>query len=277
MTKPSHFICIGAAHWDIIARSVHDMQPGSDVPGTITRQLGGVALNVALALARLNQNVTILTALGSDQPGDDLIAAMRSAGVDCAHTTRTNATTDAYLAIESKGELYGAVADCGALERAGALVLASLVTLRGTIIADCNLSGSVLAALPSETIFVPASPAKAPRLRSVLKSGGILCANRREAEAICDSAFATAAAAAQALIAFGAKSVTITDGPRPVAHHDGTNLVTATPPPLRPTSATGAGDAFLAAHLVALAQGASPQSALEQAVQAAATHIRRPL
>ncbi len=275
--KPVPFICIGAAHWDIIARTGHAMQPGCDVPGTITRQLGGVALNVALALTRLHQDVTILTALGTDQPGNDLIAAMQANGIDCTRITRTNGATDAYLAIESSGEVFGAVADCVALERAGAAVIAALVNLHGTVIADCNLPESVLAALPRDTIFVAASPAKAPRLRAALKSGGILCANRREAEAICDAAFPSAASAAEAIIALGAKSATITDGPRSVACHDGTNLFTATPPSLRPTSATGAGDAFLAAQLVALSHGLDPQSALNQAVQAAANRIARPL
>lgn len=278
MTNSAHFICIGAAHWDIIARSNMAMYPGSDVPGKITRQLGGVALNVALALARQNRNVTILTAIGRDQNGQDLIEAMRQAKLNCGHVTLGNAPTDVYVAIESKGELFGAIADCMALEAAGIALVQPLAQLTGTIVADGNLPESVLAMLPGETIFVPASPSKALRLRSVLRQGkGAVYANRQEAEVLCETAFSDALTAATALVQLGATRATITDGPHRVADCDGAILTTATPPRLSPTTATGAGDTFLAAHLVALHNGHDRQSALDQAVAAAANRIVRQL
>ena len=278
MTKPNHFICIGAAHWDIIARSDVAMYPGSDVPGKVTRQLGGVALNVALALARQDQNVSMLTAIGGDQHGKDLIMAMRQAGLNCAAIATTDTPSDSYVAIEANGELYGAVADCRALESAGLAIVQSLAQLTGTIIADCNLPEIVLAMLPHGTIFVPASPNKASRLRSVLRQGkGAVYANRQEAEVVCETVFSDALKAATALVRLGATRATVTDGPHRVADCDGATLTTATPPTLNPTTATGAGDTFLAVHLVALHSGLDIQSALDLAVAAAANRIVRQL
>ncbi len=276
---PNHFICIGAAHWDIIGRSDATMVFGADVPGRVRRQMGGVALNVALALARQNQNVTILTAIGNDQAGNELLAAMQTAGLSCAEIIRANIPTDTYLAIESKGELFGAVADCAALEHAGTSILGNLNNLSGQIILDGNLPENVFAAMSgSNHILVPASPAKSPRLRAMLgrRIAAIYC-NRREAETLCQTAFANATEAVLALVKLGASRATVTDGSRLVADHDGTNLVSAIPDNLNPTSATGAGDTFLAAHLVALNNGLDPQSALNHAVAAAANHIARVL
>ena len=51
MTKPD-ILCIGAMLWDVIGRAPRRMAPGADVPGRIRHIPGGVALNVALALAR---------------------------------------------------------------------------------------------------------------------------------------------------------------------------------------------------------------------------------
>ena len=51
------FLCVGAAHWDIIGRTAVPLPPGADVPGRVTRQPGGVAQNVARALAALGRPV----------------------------------------------------------------------------------------------------------------------------------------------------------------------------------------------------------------------------
>ncbi len=45
-------LCIGSVLWDIIGRSPAAMRLGSDVPGRITRLPGGVAMNIAMTLAR---------------------------------------------------------------------------------------------------------------------------------------------------------------------------------------------------------------------------------
>ena len=45
-------LCIGSVLWDIIGRSHASMRLGSDVPGRITRLPGGVAMNIAMTLAR---------------------------------------------------------------------------------------------------------------------------------------------------------------------------------------------------------------------------------
>ncbi len=65
----------------------------------------------------------------------------------------------------------------------------------------------------------------------------------------------------------------MTDGDRPATATDGADLVTLAPPLVAARSVTGAGDAFVAAHLAARADGLAPEAALATALDAASRHI----
>ena len=67
-------LCIGSVLWDIIGRTPSHMRLGADVPGRITRIPGGVAMNIALTLTRFGLRPVLLTALGNDDNGLDLMA-----------------------------------------------------------------------------------------------------------------------------------------------------------------------------------------------------------
>ena len=285
-------VCIGSALWDTIARAQYPLHPGADVPGRIDRQMGGVALNVALALADRGVPVTILSAVGNDADGDALIAAATARGVDCTYVTRGAFPTDNYNAIESPdGELFAAVADCHSLERAGATVLAPLRDGRlaeantpylGTIIVDGNLSTDTLADFAAQKdgqsaflIFIPASPGKAARLKDSLKScGGTLFANRIEAEILCGRQLSDSNSAALAITQLGANAV-ITDSAKSATWVEGQKIRSCTPPDVTVTSVTGAGDAFLAGFVAAEVAGYPHENWLKAGIDAAATHISR--
>jgi sugar/nucleoside kinase (ribokinase family) len=49
--------------------------------------------------------------------------------------------------------------------------------------------------------------------------------------------------------------------------------ITKTPPPVMVARVTGAGDTFMAAHIAAELNGASPTNALSQALDAAALYV----
>jgi sugar/nucleoside kinase (ribokinase family) len=284
MTRAAEpFVCVGAAHWDIIGRTALPLPPGADVPGTIVRRPGGVALNVALALAALGRPVVLLAAIGDDEAGEELAAALAAAGVDCRGLHRRAGATDAYVAIEGRGgELHAAVADCGGLEAAGPALLAPL-RARGLaphrLVADGNLPLPLLA----ETLRLPAaappaligaSPAKAAGLGPLLAaSGAALYLNRREAEAICGAPFPDTRAAAEALRALGAAEAVVTDGAAPAAAADAKGTLALAPPPVAPVGLTGAGDALVAAHLAGRRDGLDARAALAAALAAAARHI----
>ncbi|HRO13413.1 MAG TPA: PfkB family carbohydrate kinase, partial [Amaricoccus sp.] len=208
---PPSFLCAGAAHWDIIGQTSHALLPGADVPGRVSRRPGGVAQNVARALAALGHPAVLLAAIGRDPEGAALAADLSAAGVDCAGLHRHDGPTDRYLGIEGPtGALHAAVADCAGLERAGLALLAPLRDGRlpspwpGTLVLDGNLPPATLGAfleVPAAALaLVPASPAKAARLAPCLAARpAALYLNRREAEALAGRPFGDTRSAAAAL------------------------------------------------------------------------------
>ncbi|WP_199260437.1 PfkB family carbohydrate kinase [Paracoccus binzhouensis] len=222
MTETPRILCLGAMLWDMIGHSARRLDPGCDVPGRITRQPGGVALNVALALARHGLRPGILSAVGRDAPGEALIAEAQRHGVETRWLRREGGLpTDSYLAIESPEGLVAAIADARGLEAAGSAILAPLRDGRlgdgarpwqGTLVIDGNLTAGVLAGMSRDPCLfgaalriVPASPEKAARLRPLLTHPrATFHLNRAEAEALAGRGFASAAEAAEAVTALGA-------------------------------------------------------------------------
>ncbi len=281
-------LCVGAAHWDLIARAATPLGPGADLPGRIARQPGGVALNVALALAALGRPVALLSAIGRDLAGDSLLVEASARGVVTAHVTRVEGPSDGYVAIEGPdGEIFAAVADCRALEAAGTTPLGPLrdgalaepgAPWTSGVVVDGNLPEAALIEIArlvaGNLAIVPASPGKAARLAPLLgRAAATLYVNRREAEEMLGVALPDSRAAAAGLRARGAREVVVTDGAAPATQASAAGIVTVAPPHVATRSLTGAGDRFLAAHLAARADGLAPEAALRAAVAASAAHI----
>lgn len=167
-----------------------------------------MALNVALALARQGLTPAILAAVGRDGAGDALAAEVAARGVDTRWLWRDpQRPTDRYMAIETPEGLLAAVADAGALEAAGARLIAPLCDGRlgsaaepwtGTLIVDGNLQPALFQRLARDPCLggaalrlVPASPSKARHLLPLLEHPrAIFHINRAEAEALAGRCFA---------------------------------------------------------------------------------------
>jgi len=283
--------CIGALLWDVIGRSDTALHRGADMPGRIRRAPGGVAFNIAAALAGHGLRPVLLGAVGEDGAGTELLAACAGRGIDTGHVLRLqDRPTDRYLAIEGPDGLMAAIADTAALEAAGARILAPLADGRlgsaaapfaGAVCLDGNLTGAVLEEIAASPLFararlhvVSAGPGKAARLAPFLAHpSATLHVNREEAALLCGTAFADAAAAALGLTARGAARAVVTDGAAMVADATGGDVVTALPPAARVARVTGAGDAFMAAHVAAGLRGLPRPAALARALAAAHDHV----
>lgn len=282
-------LCIGSVLWDVIGRSPAVMRQGSDVPGRISRLPGGVALNIAMMLARFGMRPALLSCIGRDAEGEELVAACGRLGLDCGLVYRSDdLPTDRYMAVEGANGLIAAIADAHSLEAAGARILRPFEDGRlaspyaGLVALDGNLTLTLLAEIAGSPVFAgadlrvaPASPGKAERLRPLLGHPGVtLYVNREEAGLLCQAEFADAAGAAQALVARGAARAVVTDGGRAAAAATrGAPVLTAAPPPVLVTRVTGAGDTFMAAHIAAEARGADPAAALAEAIARAAVYV----
>jgi sugar/nucleoside kinase (ribokinase family) len=284
-------LCIGSVLWDVIGRSRAVMRVGSDVPGRITRQPGGVAMNIAMTLRRFGLHPVLLTAIGRDEEGDELIGAADRLGMDVSHVYRSDdLPTDIYMAVEGANGLIAAIADAHSLEAAGDKILrplsdgrlgASETPYSGLIALDGNSTEDLLAEIAVSPLFAgadlrvaPASPGKAERLLPLLACPrATIYVNLEEAAILCQSGFASAEEAARAMLERGAASVLITDGGRPAAHGRPDGILIADPPQVLVTRVTGAGDTFMAAHIAAEARGEAPEVALGTALKASADYV----
>ncbi len=292
MTQAPDILCIGSVLWDIIGRSPAVMRQGSDVPGRITRLPGGVAMNIAMTLARFGLRPAVLTAIGRDEEGEELVTACERLGVSTAFAYRSDdLPTDRYMAVEGANGLIAAIADAHSLEAAGEKILAPLADGRlsradspwtGPVALDGNLTEALLSVIAASPLFAqadlrvaPASPGKAERLRPLLTCPqATLYVNLEEANLLAKSDAATATEAAEALLSRGTQRVLVTDGGRTAAcGRRGEGVIGAAPPRVLVTRVTGAGDTFMAAHLVAERSGKPREAALQAALHAAAAYV----
>lgn len=294
MGTVNDIICVGAVLWDVVGRSDRKMRLGHDVPGRITRCPGGVAMNVAMACLAAGMQPAILSLLGRDAEGRALAAACEAMGIETRYVTWSEElSTDKYMAIEAANGLIAAIADAHSLEAAGAQILGPLsdgalgqpdTPFSGRIALDGNLTENLLSEIAASPLFAqadlrvaPASPGKVARIRPLLTHpNATIYVNRIEAGLICDQDFANSTAAAYGMRDLGATRVLVTDGAAPLAEIAADGVRQATPPQVAVCRVTGAGDTFMANHIAAESEGAAPQAALEQALEATARYISVP-
>ena len=291
MQKPPEILCIGSVLWDVIGRSTQAMQAGSDVPGRVTRLPGGVAMNIAMTLRRFDLRPALLSVVGQDSEGVELIRKAEALDLNMNFLYRSeDLPTDQYLAIEGSNGMIAAVADAHSLEAVGDKILAPLENgllgtaerpFEGLIALDGNLTLALLAQIAASPLFTkcdlriaPASPGKAERLLPLLgHKGATLYVNVEEAELLCQQSFSDAQVAAQTLVARGSNRVLVTHGPKVAALADSQVCVLATPPAVLPSRVTGAGDTFMAAHIAAELRGLRGVKALQSASNSAAAYV----
>jgi len=268
------------------------MTRGADMPGRITRLPGGVAMNVAMTLRKLGLTPTLLTALGTDPAGEELLAICHRLGIQTEHVHRSvSLPTDRYLAIEDTNGLIAAVADAHSLEAAGDRVLLPLTDGRlggiarpwpGLIALDGNLTEPLLAEIAASPFFAaadlrvaPASAGKVERVRPLLANPRVtIYLNRDEAGLLCRTPFNDAHTAAHGLLQFGVRRVLVTDGEGLCADGKaGEGVITDLPRAVIVKRVTGAGDTFMATHIAAERRGATRAEALAAAHRAAADYV----
>lgn len=111
-------LVIGGAGVDVIGRMEDDAQRGSSIPARIRTSYGGVARNVAENLARLGHSVNLITVVGNDEVGEQLLAKTAEAGVNLEAVMCVDEfPTGFYLAVvDSQGKLELALDDMHVME-----------------------------------------------------------------------------------------------------------------------------------------------------------------
>jgi len=279
-------VVVGGVNADLKARTSEPLVPGTSNPGRMVVAAGGVGRNIAENLARLGTPVALVSAVGSDPLGDQVLAVTAAAGVDVTAVRRTPLhPTGSYTAVlDHAGELSVAVADMAAVEAirpddlpVATLTGAALVVLDGNLLPDtagCVLDLADRAGVP--VVVDPVSVAKAARLGAVLdRPVRAITPNRDELAALTGADLSLTDSVA-ALHDRGAELVWVRLGAEgSVLSSDG-DIVRLAAVPADVVDVTGAGDAALAAFCHALLAGATPREAAAYGHAAAALTVADP-
>jgi pseudouridine kinase len=195
-------LVIGAAGLDMIGRLKDSplsaaYQAGKSNPANIRVSFGGVGRNVAENLARLGQPVSLITAVGKDHLGQQLLAHTAACGVDIRScvVSSTHQTASYLAVVEPSGSRYLALEDMTVLEELSPAVIRenqAQIAEADLIFIDANLPAQTL-----EAVFQLAKEARvpvcadttssllAPRLLPYLDQIYLLAANSVEASVLC--------------------------------------------------------------------------------------------
>lgn len=268
---------VGSANVDHVIRVHRLPQPGETVLGSAyAEHMGGKGANQAVAAARLGASVAFVGAVGTDAAGDRVLRALADEGVDCASVARiADAPTGAaVITVEEGGQNQIAVAP-GANQRLDPPRVAEFVATLDPAVVLAVLE------IPMAAVLAAAQAARQARARLVLNaapatdlpddlfaSGPLIAVNAEERPLV--------GLSAETLIKRGAGGLLVTRGA------DGVSLVTESGETSIPgehpgtvIDATGAGDAFVGALAVFLAEGMELEAAARKANASAALSVLR--
>jgi pseudouridine kinase len=284
-------LVIGGAGVDMIGRLDGELHAGTTNPANIRTSYGGVARNVAENLARLGQATILISAVGDDHNGEQLLNQAAEAGIDVGAVVCTpEHPTGAYLGVVNPdGVLQFALDDINATRaitpdyiraHAGLFKEASLVFL------DVNLPEDTL-----RTVFSlarkaripvcadPTSTSLADRLRPYLGRLHFIAPNSGEAGVLCEQPIENhhprdAIDAAKCLVGQGVDIVLITLAEFGVIY--ASSETSGHIPAMRTTivDPTGAGDALTATVIYSLLNGIPLDDAVRLGVTAASLTLR---
>jgi sugar/nucleoside kinase (ribokinase family) len=238
--------------------------------------VGGSGSIMAVAAARLGLRVALVAAIGDDAAGNFMLAELAQAGIDTgAMVVRAELPTGMTVAL-SRGDDRAILTAAGAM---GALTAADVpeellsrarhIHVSSYFLLERSL-GPGLAALLSaaraagastslDTNWDPAGTWGQDFFPDVLAQADLLLPNEAEAQRISG---ATTLPEVVASLTKAGGAVALKLGASGALYADGPQRCRATPPPVSPVDATGAGDCFDAGLLAGLLHGLEPPDAL---------------
>lgn len=278
-----HIVVVGSLNMDLVVRSPRHPQPGETLLGTEFHTFpGGKGANQAVAAARLGGQVKLIGRVGADAFGDALLETCSQDGVDTRHVEQLQdaPTGIAQITVDDAGQNTIVVVpgangklsppDLEAAEPA--FEGASVVVIQLEIPLLTVTYAADLARRHGARVVLNPAPAQ-PLSATCLEQVDVLIPNQSEAALL--TGCALAGDAARRLIASGVRSVIVTMGEGGVLIAEGE---TATHLPAHRVSVvdtTAAGDAFVGAFAVALAEGRTVREAAAWGNAAGALAVTR--
>ena len=260
--KRKSIAVIGGMNLDIGGSAHGALRLRDSNPGQISLRPGGVGRNIAHNLCLLGAEVSLVSAVGEDAFGRELLASCEALGMDVSMTqVRPRERSSAYLYVnDDGGDMLLAVSDMDIVDRITPDSLTPLLERLNScdaVVLDANLSQASLRFL-AEKLTVPlyadpVSAAKAAKLLPILPRLRALKPNRLEAEALTGES--DPVQAARQLLRRGVKRVLLTLGEEGMKAAEGDRVLRLPRRRVAVVNTTGAGDAATAAMVWADLQG----------------------
>ena len=260
---PPEVTVVGSVNLDLVARLPSLPAPGETLTASqLSRVPGGKGANQALAAARLGARVQLVAAVGDDPTAAEALALLQDEGVDLAAVTVSAEPTGlALITVDDAGETTIVVvpgANAALTVRPEQLAGADAVL---TVLEVPDDAVAAAAAGAPGFLALNAAPAR-PVTDEVLRRADLVVVNSAEYAAI--SGLDAARCVAVTSGAEGARLL-----------RDGVEVARARPPAVTAVDGTGAGDAFVAALVLAMVTGVGDSEALRTACAAGALAATR--
>ncbi|QDF74661.1 MULTISPECIES: PfkB family carbohydrate kinase [Shewanella] len=282
LAEARYAVVVGGANMDILGRPASSLRVGDSNPGSVSCSPGGVGRNIAENLARLGSDTRLMTAVGKDAYGQQIVEHCQRAGIDMKPSLQlSDGVTSTYLSVlDGDSDMHVAINDMAILERLSVDVLKAqqaMLKRASLIIVDANLSEAALAYLLSNFADIPlfvdtVSCAKAEKIKPYLSAVHTLKPNLKEAEQLSGVSIANYNELPTLANWFhdqGVKRVFLSLGVDGVFYSDGLEQAHIPAIPVDMVNANGAGDAFLAGLAHGFIQDWSTRKSTEFAMAAA--------
>jgi ribokinase len=244
--------------------------PSGRVHAEIAVRAGGSAVNAAIAASRAGAAATVVGRIGADPSGELVLASLERAGVEARLARDPDLTTGVAIALGSSVVAHrGANAALSPGDVPNPLDAEALLVSGFALFqpGSADAGWAALERFRGKWAAVDvASPGLAERvdIERLAPSTGVLVVTNEEARVLTG----TDGEAAATRLARRFRVVCVKLGDAGAVAASGDELVHAAAPQVEESSPFGAGDAFAAALLVALASGLSLATALERACDA---------
>jgi len=284
-------IVVGSSNVDLTMYVDRMPQPGETVHGNrMTTGIGGKGANQAVAAARGGGKVAMITAVGDDPFGRDILKALRHDKINCRYAARMDgvATGTAMITVAASGQNMIAVA-AGAngqlkpeqVQAAEALFkTASYLLLQMEIPVAVSLAAAKLAHRHGvKVVFNPAPALDLVGIRKIMEFSDLVIVNEVEAELLTGIHIEDEIAAlksAQKLHQQGISEVVITLGSHGVYYSERQESAMVPALKVKAVDTVAAGDTFLGAMIAALSNDSTFKDAVKFGNAAAAICVTRP-
>ncbi len=286
-----HVLVIGATLLDTKGVPMDGLEPATSNPAVIRSTRGGTARNVAENLARLGADVVLVSAVGDDATGRQLMIQTAEAGVNLDYMEMVpDRATGSYIALlEPDGLLSVALDDVRVMEiitpdflnRQRALFRdASMVMFDGSL-TDAAMKTVVRLAKEYRVPLVadPSSARLAYKLRPYLADLDLVVPNQVEEAELCGVDFpgydpSASLTLARRLLAAGVETVVVTLSDFGLDYATADEMGYIPPSHAKFVDSTGTGDAVTAAIMFGLLNGLETVEAIRLGAAAAAITLQ---